>query len=302
MICFGVGRIEDVLSRSVSVSSSSKASCSSRISSFIQPCTFSSAQDNGAQLINPSNRTSSLFETDPFLLVAREQPFWVACGLSTVVYGYASTKLQTIRFPLFVGFLIYTAGIVGLATIQPGDSTSAIAFGGLAGIGMGAPLVLVIAGVQLSTPHHLIATATAVTTSSRAVSATVFTAIYGATLTTRLEKDIPSYVAKAALSNGLPKTSLEAFVGALADNDAAALRHIPGVTPTIIGAGVAALKHAFADGLRAVYIIAAPFGALACISCFFLGDLKATMNYHVDAPVEDLHAKNHHEGHTQGTV
>jgi hypothetical protein len=41
---------------------------------------------------------------------------------------------------------------------------------------MGGPLVLVIAVVQLSTRHQFIATATAVTTSSRAVSATVFTA------------------------------------------------------------------------------------------------------------------------------
>jgi hypothetical protein len=43
-------------------------------------------------------------------------------------------------------------------------------------------------------------------------------------------------------------------------------------------------------------MIAAPFGALACIACFFLGDMKAVMNYHVDAQMEDLHAKNHHEG------
>ena len=201
-----------------------------------------------------------------------------------------------------MGFVFFTAGIVGLATIQPGDSTSAIAFGGLAGLGMGGPLVLVIAGVQLSTPHHLIATATAVTTSARAVSATVFTAIYGAALTTRLAKDIPSYVAKAALGAGLPKTSLEAFVGALAGNDAAALPKIPGVTPAIIGAGVGGLKQAFADGIRVVYIIAAPFGALACILCFFLGDLKSVMNYHVDAPIEDLHAKHHSERAGQDDV
>lgn len=239
------------------------------------------------------NRTTNLFEEDPFLEVARAQPFWVACGLSTVFYGYASTKLRTIRSPLFVGFLLLTAGIVGLATIQPNDSTRAIIFAGLAGIGFGAPLVLVIAGVQLSTPHHLIATATALTTSARAVSATVFTAIYSATLTTRLASYIPSYIAEAALAAGLPPSSVMAFVGALAGNNPAALAKVPGVTPAIIEAGVAGIKQAFADGIRAVYMIAAPFGALACIACYFLGDLKKTMNYHVDAPVEDLHAKHH---------
>lgn len=193
-----------------------------------------------------------------------------------------------------MGFLLLTAGIVGFATIQPSNSTNAIIFSGLAGIGFGGPLVLIIAGVQLSTPHHLIATATAVTTSARAVSATVFTAIYAAALSTRLGEYIPSYIAEAALSAGLPKSSLGAFIEALAGDDTAALPNIPGVTPAIINAGIIALTQAFADGIRVVYIIAAPFGILACTACFFLGDLKKTMNYHVDAPLEDLHAKRHH--------
>ena len=226
--------------------------------------------------------------------MARAQPFWVACIPSTILWGYLSTRFRTIREPLFAGFLIFTAGIIGFATVQPDDSTSAIIFSGLCGIGFGAPLILIITGVQLSTPHHLIATATAVTTSSRAVAATVFTAIYSAAFSTRLGTDLPAYVAKAALQAGLPAKSLKPFIGALADNDTAALAKIPGVTPAIIGAGVVALKQAFADSIRVVYEIAAPFGALACLACLFLGDLRKTMNYHVDAPVEDLHAKEQH--------
>ena len=234
----------------------------------------------------------TLFEPDPFLQIARAQPYWIAAGISTVFYGYASTKLRNIKLPLFVGFVLFTAGVVGFATIQPGDSTRAVIFAGLSGLGFGGPLILIIAGVQLSTPHHLIATATAATTCSRAVSSTAFTAIYSATLTNRLAKYIPSYVAAAALRAGLPKASLASFIQALADNNAAALHGIAGVNPTIIGAGVAALKQAYADGIRAVFFIAAPFGAVACVGCLFLGDLHNTMNYHVDAPVEDLHAKH----------
>jgi len=239
-------------------------------------------------------RTTSLFETDAFLLTAREQPFWVAAGLSTVPYGYVSTKLRNIKGPLFVGFLLLTAGIIGLATIEPSQSTNAVIFSGLAGLGFGAPLVLIIAGVQLSTPHHLIATATAVTTSFRAMAATVFTAIYAAALSTRLANYIPSYVAAGASSAGLPQSSLMEFVEALASDNTTAVAHVPGVNPVIIAAGIAALKQALADGIRVVFIIAAPFGAVACITCFFIGDLEKVMNYHVDAPVEILHAKHHH--------
>lgn len=241
-------------------------------------------------------RSSSLFTTDPFTLTVRSQAYWVAGLASALIWGYSSTRFRTIREPLFAGFLLYTAGIIGLATIEPGQGINQLACAALAGFGFGAPLILIVSGVQLSTPHRLIATATAVTTSSRAVAATVFTAIYSAALNTRLSKNLPADIAAAALRAGLPASSLEAFVGALAASDTAALPSIPGVTPAIIAAGVGGLKQAFADSLRVVYIIAAPFGALACILCLFLGDLRKTMNYAVDAPVEDLHAKHHHDG------
>lgn len=244
------------------------------------------------------NRTATLFESDPLKLVARLQPFWIACALSTMVYGYVSTKLRSIRSPLFAGFLIYTAGTVGLATVQPEDSTRAIVFAGLAGTGFGAPLILIVAGVQLATPHHLIATATAATTSARAVSATVFTAIYSAALTTRLGEYIPTYVAKAVLAAGLPPNSVGPFIQALQAQNSTALAAVPGISASIIGAGVSALKHSYADGLRVVFIIAAPFGAVACLLCLALGDMRKTMNYHVDAPVEKLVAKREHgQGH-----
>lgn len=237
-------------------------------------------------------RTSQLFETDPFLLTARLQPFWIACLLTTVVWGYWSTRLRTIRTPLFTGFLIYTAGTIGLATINPDNSLNALVFAALAGIGFGAPLILIVSGVQLSTPHHLIATATAVTTSSRAVAATVFTAVYSAAFSMRLDTKLPAYIATAATGAGLPATSLESFITALTTNDTATLNRIPGSNRSIIGAALAASEQAFPDSVRVAYLIAIPFGVVACIACCFLGDMKKTMNYRVDAPVEEMRAKH----------
>lgn len=208
-----------------------------------------------------------------------------------MIYGYVSTRFRMIREPLFVGFLLFTGGMVGLATIQPEDELRALVFAGLAGLGFGCPLILLIAAVQLATPHHLIATATAATTCSRAVAASVFTAIYSAAFETRIEKYLPTDVARAALKAGLPSGSVEAFVKALSSKDTGALSNIPGVNPAIIAAGAGALKQAYADGLRVVYIIAAPFGVLACLACFFLGDLRKVMDYAVEAPVEDLRSK-----------
>lgn len=127
------------------------------------------------------------------------------------------------------------------------------------------------------------------------MAASVFTAIYVAAFSDRLKKKLPIYIAAAAMKAGLPKASLKAFVAALAGNDQAALTHIDGVNPGIILAGVAALKQAYADSVRVVYIIAAPFGVVAAISCWFLADMKTTMNYKVDAPMENLTTKVAHK-------
>lgn len=212
--------------------------------------------------------------------------------MSTIIYGVISTRFRIIRGPLVIGFLLLTAAIVAFATVEPSDNTPVIVYSGLAGLGFGAPLILIIAAVHLSTPYHLIATATAVTTSTRAMAGTIFTAIYYVAGNHRLTEYIPSYVTKAALGAGLPPTSLPALIGAVVTNNVEALPKIPGITPVIIGAALTALKQAFADAVRVVYIIAAPFGAVAVIACFFLGDLKKAMNYHVDAPVEELQAKH----------
>ena len=165
-------------------------------------------------------------------------------------------------------------------------------FDGLAGLGFGSPLILIIAAVQLSTPHHLIATATAVITSSRAVAASTFTAIYGAVLTDRTGSKLPSYVAKVAVEQGLPAASIQLFVAAILAEDATTLDSIPGITPAIIGAGIAPVHQALADSFRVICIIAVPFGVVACVLCWFLGDVTKLMTYRVDAPVEELHAKN----------
>lgn len=246
-------------------------------------------------MLTPLNRTVALFETDAFLQVARSQPYWVAGLLTCPIWGWISMRYRTIREPLITGFLLLMCGTIGLATIQPGDNFNQLAFCALSGVGFGAPVILLISGTQLSTPHHLIATATAVTTSSRAVGAMVSTAIYAAALNSGLNTKLPNYIARAVAMAGLPAKSITAFVEALAGNDQAALATIPGVTPAIIGKGVSALQQAYADSLRVIYVIAAPFALVAMILSLFVGNMRETMNYRVDAPVEDLHAKHHHE-------
>lgn len=226
------------------------------------------------------------------VIVAHLVPFYATALVSTVVWGYISTKLRSIRETMFAGFVIFTAGIAALATLQLDSSTNSVIFGGLAGIGFGAPIVLINAGVQLIAPHHLIATATAVTLATRAVGATIFTTFFSLAFSNGLTRKMPEYIARAATGLGLPVSSLPAFIAALLTSDQAALAKVPGATGPIVTAAITASKQAFLDSIRVVYIMAAPFGVVACIGSLFLGNVGKTMNYHVEAPVEELHAKH----------
>lgn len=242
----------------------------------------------------PLFRTEELFETRPVQLAARATPCWAAALLSTLLWGYWSAKWRTLRAPLFCGFLVWTVGLSGLATIQPGDNFRQLAFMAVAGIGFGAPLVLIISGVQLATPHSFIGTVTAVTMTFRAIAATAFTAIYAAVLSNRLGSKIPADIPPAVVKAGLPPTSIPAFIEALTGANQTALAMVPGVNKAIIAAGSLALKQAWADSLRVIFIIAAACGAVACVACLFLADVTKQMDYHVDAPIEKLHAGHTH--------
>ena len=145
----------------------------------------------------------------------------------------------------------------------------------------------------------LIATATAVATSSRAVGITLFTAIYATAFSQRIKVKLPSYVAAAAIKAGLPPTAVASFLRSFLASEGDPLR-IPGSSSAIIAAATRGRQQAFADSVRVVFIIAVPFGLVACIACLFLGDVKETMNYRVDAPVEDLHKKNEKTGANGG--
>lgn len=239
-------------------------------------------------------QSAVIYATDPLKVVARVMPYPLMACVGTFIFGFWSTKFRTIRSPMIASFLVWTGGLVGLATLQPSDGLRQIMFVGIAGLGFGGPVVLILAGVQLAVPHKLIGTSSALTTSVRALAGTVFIAIYSTALNTRLKVNLPNQIAPVVLKLGLPSTSIGALIGALSSGDMEAAAKIPGVTPAIISAGLVAFKQAFADSVRIVYIIAAPFGAVAICLSFFLGSMRETMNYAVDAPIEELHAKRRH--------
>ena len=238
-----------------------------------------------------STRTTAVFESDPFKAVARQMPFWVATGIATFLWAVVSIRLRRIREPLAVAFAIFAAALGAMASVQPGSSTAFIVYSGLAGIGFSGLIVLIITAVQLSVPHSYINTATSILVAARAIAASVASAVYVAIFSSRYKARLPAYVGKAAAMAGLPKSAIPIFVGDLAAGNVAALHSVPGVSPVIIAAGVAALKQAFLDSARVIFIIGAAIAGLSVVLTLLMGSQRDKMDYVVEAPVEQLHAK-----------
>jgi hypothetical protein len=81
----------------------------------------------------------------------------------------------------------------------------------------------------------------------------------------KISKLLPEMVTAAALSNGLPKTSVKDLIVALSNQDEQALAKIPGLTPQIIGAAVVALKKAYLKSFHAVWYPAIAFAVIGLI-------------------------------------
>lgn len=245
------------------------------------------------------HRTQALFEPDLLRMSARVVTYYATCCVGTVIFGYMSVKMRSIREALLIGFALSLIGVIGMTTIQPGQNASSLVFAAFGGFGTAAVLAQAITGVQLVSQHSHLATATALAVVARAISSTTFTSIYTAVVNRKLSSYISSYIATAAAKAGLPAAYIPAFVQALVAQQTGQLGSIPGVSPEIIQAGVRALQQAYADAIRNVFIIAAPFVLVATVLCCWLGDLRSIMSWHVEAPVEELHAKGAHSKHVE---
>jgi hypothetical protein len=94
--------------------------------------------------------------------------------------------------------------------------------------------------------------------------------IYITISTTKLTDLIPAKVVPAALGAGLPETSLPEFLGILTGVvTTAPITSVPGISLNIIEASTLALKQAYRQSFKYVWLASIPFGivSLVCAMC-----------------------------------
>jgi len=127
--------------------------------------------------------------------------------------------------------------------------------------------LLTILLIQLSCPDEWIGFANGAAGLARCFGGSIGTAVYSAIFQRKAMDLIPVDVAAAALSSGLPATSLPEFLGVLTGAvTTISITSVPGVSPVIIEASVLALKQAYCAAFKYVWYTSIPFAiiSLAC--------------------------------------
>jgi hypothetical protein len=142
-----------------------------------------------------------------------------------------------------------------LAVMNPDNEKLVVALGSLATFGVGGVLVPAATVAMLVCPDALITTAAAMSLSIRTVGGSIGYSIYYNIFATKLEKNLPAYVAEYAIKAGLPLSSATQFVTIFLTNPKAlATTRIPGMTPAVIAGATKGTQWAFSESLKYVWV------------------------------------------------
>ncbi|EAT86456.2 hypothetical protein SNOG_06625 [Parastagonospora nodorum SN15] len=176
---------------------------------------------------------------------------------------------------LLLAVLIMTGFAGSLAVMNPDNEKLVVALGSMASFGVGGVLVPAATVAMLVCPDALITTAAAMSLSIRTVGGSIGYSIYYNIFATKLEKNLPAYVAEYAIKAGLPLTSVTQFVTTfLTDPEALATSNIPGVTPAVIAGAAKGTQWAYSQSLKYVWFTSIAFGSIAIICTILLPSTK----------------------------
>lgn len=103
--------------------------------------------------------------------------------------------------------------------------------------------------------------------------------VYVAILQRRIAVNVPKEVTEAAVSAGLPSSSVDAVLGAIGSGSA--IDDVPGMNPTIAAAVGDAVKTAYSASYGTVYLASIAFGCIAVLASIFTKDIDQYLTNYV---------------------
>jgi Fungal trichothecene efflux pump (TRI12) len=228
-----------------------------------------------------------LFGTTPHEVARTIIPFGYAVASGVIFVNWGLSILHGAnRELLVISSAMMTAGIGALAAVNPTNRALGIGVSVLGGFGVGGIIIPAAVIMTIVSPDEIIATVTAINLSVRFIGGSVGYAIYFNIFENKLADVLPTIVGGAALSAGLPLDQVPTLLEDIVAQNTTALTLIPGITPTILLAVEGAVKDAYVQGFRKVYLVSIAFGGAAVIASLFLGNIR---KYMVNRVAVDIH-------------
>ena len=209
---------------------------------------------------------STLYTTDSLMVSVHYIIVFITDIVASMTAGAYCSARKSIRLPTTCAFVMFLIFNILMSNLNVQTSNASVwGYPVFLGVGLGMSLSSLLAVAQLSTPPHLISTASGLMISVRSLGGAVGLAIYNAVFNHGVAANLGSKVAAAALPLGLPPASLGLLVVSLTSGDLAAAERVPGATPEIIGAAALALQEAFVIAFRYVWLAAGCFAVVALV-------------------------------------
>ena len=202
-----------------------------------------------------------LFKHDGILVGAKYSTTFITSCFASLLTGLYTSRTRDARWITVLAYVIFTTFFGAMASADRHSGTLLWGLPVLLGTALGISLNTVVTMAQISTPPELIAIATGLLLSIRSLGGTVGVVIFQAILSHYLSQ-IPANVARAAVSAGLSRGSVEGFVVALTSENQTALEVVPGISSDIIEAGSAALLDSYVSGFCYIWVASGAFVAL----------------------------------------
>ncbi|KAK5709650.1 hypothetical protein LTR17_019586 [Elasticomyces elasticus] len=212
----------------------------------------------------------------------------IVCG--QMVGGFLGERIGKVKYQCMTMFVL--GGIfLGSAAVINVDNKStelALVFLGCWFIGWNETICLANATITVHDQQE-IGVAGGVAGSVRGMISTISLSVYTSVLTNRLTTTIPERVPSALIQAGLPASSVAEFLEAITAGTAAAFEAVPGVSASIISAGMSAYRKANTEAYSTVYISVVGFAGLGFVLTFFAANTESKMLGSVAAT---LHGKD----------
>ena len=196
--------------------------------------------------------------------------------IGEIVGGFIAKSIGHLKWQCIV--MVALSGICFgcIATATPDTRARASALVALGTFFIGWAESLAITIVTLSAwDQSKLGSASGLAGSIRFFISCIASTIYQVVLRNRLAETIPAQVPKAVTNAGLPTSSVAGFMTGLTTGTG--FEGVPGITDTIIAAGVRAYKEANADAYRTIFFTSIAFSGIALIAAFCLPNVDAML-------------------------